>query len=212
MKRTWMKQAQVVLFAGIAALSGCDMEPMGTNSMLSPPEPQRNNSEGESAYLGKTAISDETGTAPEAAVDMALQWAKRCSDLSQQLQQENGRGRVLQQENAKFKQQVAKLQTNLSTAEKELRDANLMLMDLQKQLEGWKTNVLGFRKEMRQAQEVELKALYKILKLLGGEVVQTAGTADVGTRPAPQETSGDETRPVLQQAPPPGEKVNESAS
>ena len=212
MKWTWIKMAQVVLFAGIAALSGCEMEPLGTDGGLSPPEDRREGPGGGSGYLGKTAISDETGTAPDAAVDMALQWAKRCSDLSRQLQQANGQTSVLKKENAEFKQNITKLQANLSIAEKELRDANLMLMELQKQLETWKTNVLGFRQEMRQAQEAELKALTKVLKLLGGEVVQAADAADAETKPVSREASSNDTPPTSHKAPPAGEKANESAS
>ena len=143
---------------------------------------------------------------------MALQWAKRCSDLSRQLQQANGQTSVLKKENAEFKQKITKLQANLSIAEKELRDANLMLMELQKQLETWKTNVLGFRQEMRQAQEAELKALTKVLKLLGGEVVQTAEAADAEIKPVPRPHTSNETPPTSHKTPPVGEKANESAS
>ena len=212
MKWTWKKMAQVVLFVGIAALSGCEMDPYGTDGVLSPPQDRREGSDGESGYLGKTAISDETGTAPDAAVDMALQWAKRCSDLSRQLQQANGQTSVLKKENAELKQKVTRFQANLSIAEKELRDANLMLMELQKQLETWKSNVLGFRQEMRQAQEAELKALTKVLKLLGGEVVQTPDAVDAEIKPVPRAPTSNDTPPTSHKDPPAGEKVNESAS
>jgi len=37
-------------------------------------------------------------------------------------------------------------------------------------LNNWKTDILGFRDEMRDAETAQLEALLKILKVLGGEV------------------------------------------
>jgi hypothetical protein len=43
------------------------------------------------------------------------------------------------------------------------------------ELNNWKTSILGFRDEMRQADIAQLETLLKILKILGGEVtVQSA--------------------------------------
>lgn len=205
MKRIWMKRVRVVLLAGIAALVGCDMDTKQTGSMLPPPEVQQVEPAGESGYLSKTAVSDETGTKPDAVVDMALRWSKRCSDLTEQLQKANSQDNVLRQENMKLKQQVGQLEAKLELAEKELDGANLLLMDLQKQLEHWKKNVLGYRNEMRNAQQVELEALTKILKLLGGEVIQTAAV-DTGTKSLSPKPISDETLPVSKKTPPAGEK------
>jgi hypothetical protein len=38
------------------------------------------------------------------------------------------------------------------------------------ELNNWKTNILGFRDEMRDADKTQLQALLRILKALGGEV------------------------------------------
>ena len=38
------------------------------------------------------------------------------------------------------------------------------------ELTNWKTNVLGFREEIRSAEQAQLDALHRVLKLLGGEL------------------------------------------
>jgi hypothetical protein len=38
------------------------------------------------------------------------------------------------------------------------------------ELNNWKTNIIGFRDEMRDADKTQLQALLRILKALGGEV------------------------------------------
>lgn len=37
------------------------------------------------------------------------------------------------------------------------------------ELNGWKSNILGFRDEMRNADKAQLQALMRILEALGGE-------------------------------------------
>jgi len=61
------------------------------------------------------------------------------------------------------------MRVNLKTAETELSDANELLIEMRKELDSWKTNVLGFREESNYVHKEQLKALVKILKLLGAE-------------------------------------------
>lgn len=53
-----------------------------------------------------------------------------------------------------------------------------MLIELRGELTKWKSNVLGFRQEIQTAQQAQLEALQKVLRLLGGEVPEPT------TRPA----------------------------
>ena len=64
------------------------------------------------------------------------------------------------------------MKLNLETAEKELADANEMLIEMRKELDNWKTNVLSFREESNYIHKEQLKALVKILKLLGAEQIE----------------------------------------
>ncbi len=196
-----IKQASVVLFMAVVALSGCQWRPVQANQAKVNDAPQGRKDELD--YLGKTAIHDEARAAPDTAVDAALEWSKKFSEVSERLTLANEENRLLRKENLEFKQQLTKLQTDMSLAEKELQEANTMLMQLQEELENWKTNVLGFRREMRQAQRVQIEALTKVLKLLGGEVTAPAGSpvaqTPATTQPA-QETGGARTRPATQKA------------
>lgn len=207
-----IKQAPVVLFMAAVALSGCQWKPVQPNQAKVNDAPQGR--KGQLGHLSKTAIHDETLAGPDTAVDTALQWAQKCSELSEQLGRADKDNRLLRKENLEFKEQATKLQTDLSLAEKELQGANTMLMDLQKQLENWKASVLGFRQEMRQAQRAQLAALTKVLKLLGGEVTGPAESPVAQTPPATQpaqEARGPRSRPATTKAQLAGEKANESA-
>jgi len=93
--------------------------------------------------------------------------------------------RDLEERNKKLLEQVSGLQTELSQARKELADANDLVLEMRRDLDQWKSNVLSFRAEMRSAQQAELEALSKVIRLLGGEVVQPT------TRPAPQEAANE---------------------
>jgi len=84
---------------------------------------------------------------------------------------------VLRQQNKDFivqKQQledkVVALEAQLQQAQRELSEANDLLMTMRIELNNWKTDILGFRDEIRDAEKAQLEALLKILKVLGGKV------------------------------------------
>ena len=58
------------------------------------------------------------------------------------------------------------------------------------ELNTWKTNILGFRTEMREAAKAQLEALLKVLEVLGGEAEAGAlGKRHAATlNPDPSET------------------------
>ena len=56
---------------------------------------------------------------------------------------------------------------------KELAETTELVIDMRIELNNWKTDILGFRDEIRTAEKTQLEALLKILTILGGEV-QTA--------------------------------------
>jgi chromosome segregation ATPase len=76
---------------------------------------------------------------------------------------------LLEQENDTLKQQVVALEADLKQTQNELTEANALLMDILGELNTWKSDVLGFRNEMRQAAQAELEALLRILEVLGAE-------------------------------------------
>lgn len=136
-------------------------------------------------------------TAVESAIQLSEKYAKLSAEMAAQ-QQENQK---LLDENRRLKDQVASLDAQLRQAQKELTQANDLLIEMRVELNNWKTDVLGFRDEMRDAEKAQLEALLKILKILGGEVKSestqdqdkktTSDTASANepNLPKPQKTS-----------------------
>jgi len=114
----------------------------------------------------------EGHTAVQSAIELSEKYAK-LSDQSSTLRQENQR---LTTDNENLRQQVASLETKLKQTQKELGEANDLLIEMLTELNNWKSNILGFRGEMRQAAQAQLEALLKILEILGGQA--EAGTLE----------------------------------
>ena len=107
----------------------------------------------------------EGRTAVESAIELSEKYAT-LSDQTTTLRQENQR---LATENDGLRQQIASLETKLKQTQKELGEANDLLIEMLTELNNWKSNILGFRGEMRQAAQAQLEALLKILEILGGQ-------------------------------------------
>jgi len=112
----------------------------------------------ESAPRGPTAV--------ESAIGLSEKYAKLSEEASV-LRREN---QEFAAKNQQFKERVTSLEAQLQQTQKELSEATGFLIDMRIELNNWKTNVLGFRDEMRDAQKAQLGALLKILTALGGEV------------------------------------------
>ena len=120
----------------------------------------------------------EGRTAVESAIELSDKYAK-LSDQNAALRQENQR---LGGDNESLRQQVASLETRLKQTQKELSEANDLLIEMLTELNNWKSNILGFRGEMRQAAQAQLEALLKVLEILGGQTEAGAiGRKHAGT-------------------------------
>ncbi len=71
--------------------------------------------------------------------------------------------------NNQLKQQIEMLKSELEQTKKDVAEANDFLGQMHLELNKWKSDVLGFRQEIRQAQQAQLEALGKILRVLGAE-------------------------------------------
>jgi predicted nucleic acid-binding Zn-ribbon protein len=91
------------------------------------------------------------------------------------LRQEN---QELMAENRRFKDRIAVLEPQLKQAKKELNEANDLLIEMRIELNNWKADILGFRNEIRNADKAQLKALLRILEVLGGEVKLASNKAE----------------------------------
>lgn len=116
------------------------------------------------------------------AVDTAIELSEKYARLSEEaavLRQENKDSIA---KNSRLKDQVATLDAQLQQTQKELTEATELMREMLIDLNNWKTNVLGFRDEMRQAEKTQLKALLQILQVLGGEFkTESAIAEDTGS-------------------------------
>jgi len=125
---------------------------------------------GETRQLSSRPITIQQPTAVESAIALSDKYAKLSDEASALRQQKQ----TLEAENKRLKEEMQACRTKLDEAQKELSEVNDLMVEMRLELNNWKTDVLGFRGEMREAEKAQLEALLKILKLMGGEVNQAA--------------------------------------
>jgi hypothetical protein len=173
---------RVVFWAALAAVAGCDNWNMQSRNPA-PVAPQAPPSE--AAYLGRSAVRSDGSSADAAsAVEAALALSDKQARLTDELLQAEQAKRDLEEANRKQAGDLAKAQTQLEAAQKELTEANQMLVEMRKEIDAWKASVLGFRDEIRKAQKAELDSLRKILVVLGAEVPPAAAASQPSTQPS----------------------------
>ena len=80
--------------------------------------------------------------------------------------------------NRQLNEQVVSVDAQLQQAQKELAEANDLLIEMRVELNNWKADILGFRNEMRDAETAQLETLLRILKVLGGQVTSESARAE----------------------------------
>ena len=80
--------------------------------------------------------------------------------------------------NRQLNDQAVSLDVQLKQTQKELAEANSLLIEMRIELNNWKTDILGFRNEMRNAETAQLETLLRILKVLGGQVATESARAN----------------------------------
>jgi chromosome segregation ATPase len=111
----------------------------------------------ESAPQGPTVV--------ESAMELSDKYA-RLSEETAVLRQQN---HDIITKNKQLKDQLVAREAQLQQTQKELTEANDFLIEMRIELNDWKTDILGFREEIRGAETEQLRALLNILKILGGE-------------------------------------------
>lgn len=120
----------------------------------------------------------QSDTQNKTAVDTAIELSEKYAKLSEEaalLKQENDN---LIANNNQLKDRAAALDTQLKQTKKELAEATDLMREMLIDLNSWKSNVLGFRDEMRVAEKTQLEALLQILKILGGETRADSALAE----------------------------------
>jgi septal ring factor EnvC (AmiA/AmiB activator) len=127
-------------------------------------------SSGQSDIAGQSFSSAgiQEPTVVESAIALSDKYAKLSEETSALRQQKQN----LDAENQRLKNEMQSCRSRLEQTQKELGEANDLLLEMRVELNNWKNDVLGYRDEMRDAEKAQLEALLKILKLMGGEVNQ----------------------------------------
>jgi hypothetical protein len=82
------------------------------------------------------------------------------------LTRERANNQMLKKEVADLKQQLAEKEVRIKDLQRQLQAAEEEVAKLEEGLEAWKADVLGFRDELRKAEEAEIDVLHQILQLL----------------------------------------------
>ena len=112
----------------------------------------------------------EESSSKKSNVKSIIELSEKYAKLSKEnavLKQNN---QQLSSENEIVKENILTLETKLTKANTELTQANELLMEMVIELNNWKANIIGFRDEIRAVETTQLKALFDILKALGGQV------------------------------------------
>lgn len=133
----------------------------------------------QSDHLASETVTDDStdangqADAPDGqggATDIALKWANKYATLSNELVYANKRIHELEKEAQDYQTQIAGLKAELGRTQRELADANAMLGDMKSELAQWRSNVLGYRREMMASLGALMTSQQKVLELLGAEV------------------------------------------
>jgi predicted small lipoprotein YifL len=189
----------MAVLALLFALAGCG-DLVTPQTQVQTPPPVAPATQPTADYLRHTAVQGEGMAEGTSAVDSALALSERYSQAVEKLTVLQTENKTLIERNSQLVGQTTKLQAELAQTQKELEDANAMLVDIRKELEKWKTDVLGFRQEMRQAQQTQIEATGKVLKMLGGDAPTLP---PVATRPAVAPTATPVAPAVSAEAPAP---------
>jgi len=175
----------MILLVPIFLLSNCVsvQEPLevavrsDSTVRLSSPKSEKQQSASVAKRFQESASQIQNPTVVESAMELSKKHAK-LSEEAAVLRQQN---KELMLQNKLLEDNVVALEAQLQQAQRELSEANDLLITMRIELNNWKVDILGFRDEMRGAEKAQLEALLKILKVLGGEVkVESARVKDTG--------------------------------
>ena len=125
--------------------------------------------EGQQSSTLSKRFQESTSKGPT-AVESAIELSEKYARLSEEMAVLWQKNQELIAENRRLEDRLIPCEAQLKQTQKELAEANDLLIEMRIELNNWKTDILGFRDEMRDADKAQLETLLKILKILGGEV------------------------------------------
>jgi septal ring factor EnvC (AmiA/AmiB activator) len=165
-----------MLFCSVFLLSGCTFPRGRAEVFLMPDSAQTQQNDSIEKRFQEPSSEGPT------VVESAIELSKKYAEISKEATMLKQKNQDFTAENRQLEQQVAALKAQLQQAQKELTEANDLLIEMRIELNNWKADVIGFRNEMREAEKAQLQALLRILKVLGGEVrAESTQSQDIGS-------------------------------
>ena len=126
----------------------------------------------EAPTLAGEAPDETSRKVKRTAVEEAIHWSRLYAEALQKVSERDAEIARLRSLNAEKVAEIEAVRNQLKQAEKELLDANTLLIEMDGNLDNWRKDVLGFREEMRRADVAQIEALEKVLSLLGAESLE----------------------------------------
>lgn len=153
-----------VLLTPVFLLSGCSSSQQPADLAVEPVPFESKQDESMAKRFQEPV--QEGPTVVESAMKLSGEYAR----LTQEAALLRKQNEDLIARNSRLNEQVVSLDAQLKQAQKELAEANNLLIEMRVELNNWKADILGFRNEMRDAETAQLETLLRILKVLGGQV------------------------------------------
>ena len=145
-------------------LAGCPIVQEPVEVIFKPDSTMQHQGASTQKRFQKAAPSGKT------AIDSLVELSKKNTELFERMTAMQQEDRDMIAENRRLEDRIAVLEPELEQVKKELDEANDLLIDMTTELNNWKIRILGFQEEMRDADTEQLRALLKILQVLGGEI------------------------------------------
>jgi DNA repair exonuclease SbcCD ATPase subunit len=162
----------VLLLVPIFLLSGCSSTQEPAELAVEPVPVERQQNDPIAMRFQET--DSKSPTVVESAMKLSGQYARLTREAAE-LRRQN---EEFVAKNHQLNERVVSLEARLQQAQKELAEANSLLIDMRVELNNWKADILGFRDEMRDAETAQLETLLRILKVLGGQVTAESARAE----------------------------------
>jgi DNA repair exonuclease SbcCD ATPase subunit len=161
-----------ILFAPVFLLAGCSSSQQPADLAVEDVPVERPQDDSIAKRFHEP--DPEGPTVVESAMKLSGEYAR----LTQEAAELRRQNEDFIAKNRQLNDQAVSVDAQLKQTQKELAEANSLLIEMRVELNNWKTDILGFRNEMRDAETAQLETLLRILKVLGGQVPSESAKAE----------------------------------
>jgi DNA repair exonuclease SbcCD ATPase subunit len=161
-----------ILFAPVFLLAGCSSSQQPADLAVEDVPVERPQDDSIAKRFHEP--DPEGPTVVESAMKLSGEYAR----LTQEAAELRRQNEDFIAKNRQLNDQAVSVDAQLKQTQKELAEANSLLIEMRVELNNWKTDILGFRNEMRDAETAQLETLLRILKVLGGQVASESAKAE----------------------------------